>query len=205
MDCAVCSKSFSTYTSFLQHRSEHKSVIPTKTIAKKIGASTTKPSNPNSDKFKRLYSNKLKDFKKIRYESERKIQSLNQQLNEFKTNFDDPNYNNFSESVINTNSINCFFKIKDLVDEGNVNAFVKSAKLLTAFQSILQALIYGIIPISAPQRRKLTNTDRNFIRKLDNVSNTVLKQEIVKNSDSFINIVNTIAKSMKYLDAVHQN
>ena len=84
-----------------------------------------------------------------------------------------------------------------------MSAFVKSTKLLSAFQSILQALIYGVIPISTPQRRKLTNADRNFIRKLDNASNTVLKQEISKNKDSVVNIVNTITKSMRYLEEVH--
>ena len=204
MNCAVCSKSFPSYTSFLQHKEEHKTE-PIKITSKKIETPISKLVNPNSDKFKRLYSNKLKDLKKTRRESERKIQSLNQQLNEFKTSFDDPNYNYFSESVINVNSISCFFKIKEFVDAGNLTSFLKSTKLITAFQNILQALIYGIIPISTPQRRKLTNADRNFIRKLDNASNSMLKQEIAKNSDSFINIVNTIAKSMKYLDAVHQN
>ena len=107
MNCAVCSKSFTTFTSFLQHKEEHKTE-PIKITPGKIGNPTSKLTNTNGDKFKRLYSNKLKDFKKTRRESERKIQSLNQQLNEFKTNFDDPDYNYFSESVINTNSITRF-------------------------------------------------------------------------------------------------
>ena len=106
MECSICSKSFSTFTSLLTHKSEHENSVPgcDSRPNKKLVPS-------DSSKFKRLYSNKLKDFRKIRSESEKKIRTLNQQLNEFKTNIDDPNFSSLSDSVLNANLIESYFKI----------------------------------------------------------------------------------------------
>lgn len=161
----------------------------------------TKPQSSKSPtKFERLYKNKLRDCQRISKESQKKIKILNDQLKELKTNFDDPNFNAFSNRVVNSETVKDYFRICELVSESQVATLSK--KLLTSFQKLIVGLSYGVVPITAPQRIQLTSEDRNFIAKIEDLPLAKVKNLVLKNRKSFINIINVLRESIIFLKSV---
>ena len=112
MDCQFCKQSFENWTSLLQHEEQCNNTEP---------KDQTKPQTSKSQsKFERLYKNKLRDCQRISQESQKKIKILNDQLKELKINFDDPKFNAFSNHVVNSETVNDYFRICELVSGGQV-------------------------------------------------------------------------------------
>ena len=192
MECKFCKQSFENWTSLLQHEEHCKKTESTK--------DQTKPQASKSTKFERLYKNKLRDCQRISQESQKKIKILNDQLKELKINFDDPKFNAFSNRVVNSETVNDYFRICERVSEGQVTTLTK--KLLTSFQKLIVGLSYGVVPITAPQRLHLTSEDRNFIAKIEDLPLAKVKSLVLKNRKSFVNIVNVLRESIIFLKSV---
>ena len=196
MECKFCKQSFENWTSLLQHE-EQCTISNTGSTKEEV----TKPQSSKSPtKFERLYKNKLRDCQRISKESQKKIKILNDQLKELKINFDDPNFNAFSNRVVNSETVKDYFRICELVSESQVATLSK--KLLTSFQKLIVGLSYGVVPITAPQRIQLTSDDRNFIAKIEDLPLAKVKNLVLKNRKSFINIINVLRESIIFLKSV---
>ena len=196
MECKFCKQSFENWTSLLQHE-EQCTISNTGSTKEEV----TKPQSSKSPtKFERLYKNKLRDCQRISKESQKKIKILNDQLKELKINFDDPNFNAFSNRVVNSETVKDYFRICELVSESQVATLSK--KLLTSFQKLIVGLSYGVVPITTPQRIQLTSEDRNFIAKIEDLPLAKVKNLVLKNRKSFINIINILRESIIFLKSV---
>ena len=177
----------------LQHEEQCKTGYTKEEIAK---PQTSK----SQTKFERLYKNKLRDCQRINQESQKKIKILNDQLKELKINFDDPKFNAFSNHVVNSETVNDYFRICERVSEGQVTTLTK--KLLTSFQKLIVGLSYGVVPITVSQRLHLTSEDRNFIAKIEDLPLAKVKSLVLKNRKSFVNIVEVLRESIIFLKSV---
>ena len=194
MECKFCKKSFENWTSLLQHEEQCKKTESTK-------EEVTQPQTSKSQtKFERLYKNKLRDCQRISKESQKKIKILNDQLKELKINFDDPKFNAFSNHIVNSETVNDYFRICELVSGGQVATVSK--KLLTSFQKLIVGLSYGVVPITVTQRLHLTSEDRNFIAKIEDLPLAKLKKLVLKHRKSFVNIVDVLRQSIIFLKNV---
>ena len=191
MDCQFCKQSFEDWTSLLQHE-EHCKTGSTK--------DQTKPQTSKASKFERLYKNKLRDCQRINQESQKKIKILNDQLKELKINFDDPKFNAFSNHVVNSETVNDYFRICELVSGGQVATVSK--KLLTSFQKLIVGLTYGVVPITVSQRLHLTSEDRNLIAKIEDLPLAKVKRLVLKHRKSFVNIIDVLRQSIIFLKNV---
>ena len=147
----------------------------------------------------------LKNEKDRHTEELGKIDLLNKQVQEYQERLDDRNYNEFSDSIINSASIHDFWILKSHLSKGNVSKIVASRKLLKSFQKLVTGLLYGVIPIAVPQRIMLTEEDKKLIKDVEKATNlTIVKKQISKNKVAFSHILTIISDSIKYLQQVQE-
>ena len=188
MECKFCKKAFENWSSLIQHEDECETPIE-------------RDSKPQS-KFERLYKNKLRDCRRISRESQKKIKFLNDQLKELKLEFNNPKFNAFSNSVVNSETINDYFRICELVSEGHANTAVRKKKLLTSFQKLIVGVNYGAVPLSVPQRLQLSSEDREFIAKVEKLPLPKLQQLVLKEQNVFVKVIDVLRESIRFLKNV---
>ena len=147
----------------------------------------------------RRYQNKLRECRENLARYQETVDLLKAQRQEFEVKFNDPNFSTFSSAIINSVSVNDFIRIRDLVDQGKIDRVLRSRKLLRSLQKLMIGLSYGVVPVVVPQRKMLTDNDRDLIKQLEGISLEQIKQVISDNTASFTHIFNVISDSINFL------
>ena len=103
---------------------------------------------------------------------------------------------------MNSETINDYFRICELVSEGHANTAVRKKKLLTSFQKLIVGVNYGAVPLSVPQRLQLSSEDREFIAKVEKLPLPKLQQLVLKEQNVFVKVIDVLRESIRFLKNV---
>ena len=95
-------------------------------------------------------------------------------------------------------------KIRGLVSENKITQLLRWRKNIITLQKQFLGLIYGIIPITNPQRVALTDGEKNMVRSRENATIEEVKLYIQKNSNTIRTLFSTINDSIKLVTDSYQ-
>ena len=156
--------------------------------------------NPAITELKRLLKEARRentDMSKKNKECEEQIRELKMQIDEVQNTDGDFELNDTINSVINDVSISEFNRIRELMDKGNLTAVLRSNKHVSALRKLFLALSWGIVPITAPQRIRLSENEKNLIKRLKDASVDEVRRFIRVNKSVFINLFKVIKNSIE--------
>ena len=143
-------------------------------------------------KYERLYKSKLNQTK----QHLERILLFEKQLDEFKTNFNDTKFYEFSDTIINSKNIRDYLELRRLMDMKGYASIIRSNRLVKAIKSLFIGLKYGVIPLVVPQRKRLSAKSRKLINLVDCQSLEEIKQILLKHSKEFYNIFQIIGRTL---------
>ena len=146
-------------------------------------------------KYERLYKSKLSETK----QHLERILLFEKQLDEFRTQFNDKKFYEFSDTIINSKNIRDFLELRRLMDMKSFKSIARSNKLLKAIKNIFTGLKYGAVPLVAPQQKRLSAKGRKLINLVDCKSLEEIKRLLLKYSKEFYNIFQIIGRTLSYV------
>lgn len=84
-------------------------------------------------------------------------------------------------SVFNSVTIEELIKLRSLIVSNDFPNLLKSRKMMSALNKLFTGLVYGVIPITNPQKIALTARQKIFIRKLEKAPINTARTHIIKN------------------------
>ena len=150
-----------------------------------------------AERWKRLYKALNIKYNRLDKECEEKLASLNLQLKELREFEDDYEADALSKSVINSVTIEDLNRIRTLISNNQLSTVLRSRKYLKALQKLFLGLIYGVIPITAPQKIALTDAERDMVKKLETASLDNVKSYITQNKEAFLRLFEIVNGSIK--------
>ena len=133
-----------------------------------------------------------------------KINVLKRQLQEFEEFDGDEELHGLSKVIFNGVTIQELNKIRGLVSENKITQLLRGRKNIITLQKQFLGLIYGIIPITNPQRVALTDGEKNMVRSRENATIEEVKLYIQKNSNTIRTLFSTINDSIKLVTDSYQ-
>ena len=133
-----------------------------------------------------------------------KINVLKRQLQEFEEFDGDKELHGLSKVIFNGVTIQELNKIRGLVSENKITQLLRGRKNIITLQKQFLGLIYGILPITNPQRVALTDGEKNMVRSRENATIEEVKLYIQKNSNTIRTLFSTINDSIKLVTDSYQ-
>ena len=146
-------------------------------------------------KYERLYKSKLSETK----QHLERIHLFEKQLDEFRTKFNDTNFYEFSDTIINSKNIRDYLELRRLMDMKSYASIVRSKTLVKAIKSLFIGLKYGAVPLVVPQRKLLSAKGRKLINLVDYKSIEEIKRLLLKHSKDFYNIFQIIGRTLSHV------
>ena len=141
---------------------------------------------------KLLLENKNREF-------EDDIRRYIAQIDELEASQDDYELSQISNLVVNDVNIREFNKIRELMEQQDITAILRSSKHVSALKKLFIGLSWGIIPITAPQKINLTDGEKSLISRLKNASIGEIRQHIKNNRAVFANLFKIINDSIQFV------
>ena len=146
-------------------------------------------------KFERLYKSKLSECK----EHLERILLFEKQFDEFKTKFNDANFNEFSSEILSSTKVRDYLELRKLMDLKSYGSIVRSTRLVKALKSLFIGLKYGVVPLVIFQKKRLNNKSRSLIKLVDRKSVEEIKRLVLKYSKEFYNIFQVIGRTLAHI------
>ena len=146
-------------------------------------------------KFERLYKSKLSECK----EHLERILLFEKQFDEFKTKFNDANFNEFSSEILSSTKVRDYLELRKLMDLKSYGSIVRSTRLVKALKSLFIGLKYGVVPLVVFQKKRLNNKSRSLIKLVDRKSVEEIKRLVLKYSKEFYNIFQVIGRTLAHI------
>ena len=152
-------------------------------------------------RYKKLYMRQKRKAEEYEKECEKKIDLFKKQIKEMEELDVDGDFemNTLTNAVINSVTIQEFNEIRKLIQTGQLSRILRTKKHIQTLQTLFLGLIYGVIPITQPQRIALSENERHMIRKLENASIGTVRSYIQSNKDAFIHLFGVINDSIKLI------
>ena len=125
-------------------------------------------------------------------------------MQEFEEFDGDKELHGLSKVIFNGVTIQELNKIRGLVSENKITQLLRGRKNIITLQKQFLCLIYGIIPITNPQRVALTDGEKNMVRSRENATIEEVKLYIQKNSNTIRTLFSTINDSIKLVTDSYQ-
>ena len=154
--------------------------------------------------WRRKYNASNKKLNQTKLDCKAKMDVLKRQLQEFEEFDGDKELDGLSRVIFNGVTIQEFNKIRGLINENKISQLLRGRKNIITLQKLFLGLIYGIIPITNPQRVALTNDEKNMVRSLENATVEEVKLYIQKNSNTIRTLFSTINDSIKLVTDSYQ-
>jgi hypothetical protein len=87
------------------------------------------------------------------------------------------------------------FKIQRLVESHQMDVVIRDH--LETLQNLFLSLSYGVLPICQPQRKKVTDNQRDLVERIQTASKPTAKRLLVANKDQVVNLFSIIKDSIK--------
>eukprot|EP00116_Pleurobrachia_bachei_P008777 sb/3469039/ len=149
-------------------------------------------------KYERLYKSKLNESK----QHLERIHLFEKQLDEFRTNFNDTKFNEFSDTIINAKNIRNYLELQRLIDLKSFKSITRSNKLLKAIKNLFTGLKYGAVPLVVSQTKRLNAKGRKLIRVVDCKSLEEIKRLLLNHSKDFYNIFQIIGRTLSLISSL---
>ena len=146
-------------------------------------------------KFERLYKSKLSECK----EHLERILLFEKQFDEFKTKFNDANFNEFSSEILSSTKVRDYLELRKLMDLKSYGSIVRSTRLVKALKSLFIGLKYGVVPLVIFQKKRLNSKSRSLIKLVDRKSVEEIKRLVLKYSKEFYNIFQVIGRTLAHI------
>ena len=146
-------------------------------------------------KYERLYKSKLSETK----QHLERIILFEKQLDESRTKFNDSQFYEFSDTIINSKNIRDYLELRRLMDMKSYASIVRSNRLVKAIKSLFIGLKYGAVPLVVPQRKRLSAKGRKLINLVDCKSLEEIKRLLLKHSKDFFNIFQIIGRTLSLI------
>ena len=127
-------------------------------------------------------------------ECEAKIKALNDHIKDLQKD-DDEDFSTLSKAIFNCTTMEEIFEIQRLIKNHQIDVVVQ--KHLKTLQNLFLSLSYGIIPICDPQRRRISNSQRQLVEQIQNSSSPTAKRHIKEKRNEVINLFTIINDSLK--------
>ena len=165
----------------------------------KISKSARKYENDDLEvaKWRRKYDDECQSSKRARKDSKSRIKELDLQLKELKEFDDECEVDSLTKSVINSKTMNDIKKVLSFIDSNKFSYIMRSSRYLNAIQKLFLGLSYGIIPITASQRKALSKDERDMVIKLENATSEKVKKYIAPRKAVFMKLMSVIESSIK--------
>lgn len=174
---------------------------------KRHGSDNNSPSHNrrrNFDRMKReilrwrnLYKDSNKKYNEFKVKCYEDMDALKEQIRELEELDGEIEMKNMTSQILNSVKIEEYDKIRSLVESRQIDKLLKTRKYVDAIKKIMNGLVYGIIPVSAPQRVALNNSDRRMIKSLQNASVEDVQITLRDNQQAFYRIFEVIKDSMR--------
>ena len=157
-------------------------------------------------RYKKLYNGQKRKMEETEKECEKKIQLFKKQIKELEELDSNGDYdtNTLTNAVINSVSIQEFNNIRKMIEGRQWRRVLRSKKNILALQKLFLGLIYGVIPITQPQRIALSEDLKHMIRKLENASVDSVRLHIQDNKDMFLHLFEVINDSIKLISRSYE-
>ena len=146
-------------------------------------------------KYERLYKSKLSETK----QHLERILLFEKQLDESRTKFNDSQFYEFSDTIINSKNIRDYLELRRLMDMKSYASIVRSNRLVKAIKSLFIGLKYGAVPLVVPQRKRLSAKGRKLINLVDCKSLKEIKRLLLKYSKDFFKIFQIIGRTLSLI------
>ena len=146
-------------------------------------------------KYERLYKSKLSEIK----QHLERILWFEKQLDESRIKFNDTQFYEFSDTIINSKNIRDYLELRRLMDMKSYASIVRSNRLVKAIKSLFIGLKYGAVPLVVPQRKRLSAKGRKLINLVDCKSLEGIKRLLLKHSKDFYNIFQIIGRTLSLI------
>ena len=143
------------------------------------------------DKLNAEHATKVAD---LEADCEAKIKVLNDHIKELQED-DQEDFSSLSKAIFNCTTMEEIFEIQRLIKNHQIDVVVQ--KHLKTLQNLFLSLSYGIVPICDAQRRRITDSQRDLVERIQNSSTTTAKRQIRANRGEIINLFTIINDSLK--------
>ena len=130
----------------------------------------------------------------VEADCEAQLKVLNDHIKDLQED-DHENFSNLSKAIFNCTTMEEIFEIQRLIKNHQIDVVVRNH--LKTLQNLFLSLSYGIVPICDAQRRRITDSQRDLVERIQNSSTTTAKRQIQASRGEIINLFTIINDSLK--------
>ena len=108
---------------------------------------------------------------------------------------DDLDINPLVNAIFNCTTMEEIIKIQRLVESHQIDVVIRDH--LKTLQDLFLSLSYGILPICQPQRKRVTDNQRDLVEKIQTATKPTAKRLLTANKDQVVNLFSIIKDSIK--------
>ena len=148
-------------------------------------------------RWRNLYKDSNKKYNEFKVKCYEDMDALKEQIRELEELDGEIEMKTMTSQILNSVKIEEYDKISSLVESRQMDKLLRNRKYVDAIKKIMNGLVYGIIPVSAPQRVALNDSDRRMIKSLQNASVEDVQITLRDNQQAFYRIFGVIKDSMR--------